>query len=126
MELTEAIKALNDLQDEVWKNLGAYSNKLGWGLSGIQPECWTLLDTAVDELVQLRKQYTIKWEQYMGGGRGVDMQLSGDLESVRSIWIVLNAQAEMLKSSARVRQVKVSWRGAEFDPKKAWPRGARD
>ena len=120
MELTEAIKALNDLQDEVWKNLGAYSDKLGWGLSGIQPECWACLDSAVEELA--RRQYTIKWEQYMGGGRGVSMQLSGDLESVRSIWTVLNGQAEMLQAHARVRKVQVSWHGSEFDPKKAWPR----
>jgi hypothetical protein len=120
--MSDANQALNDLQDEVWKNLGVYSTKLGWGLSGIQPECWALLDMAVDELVHLRKQYTLIWEQYMGGGRGVNMQLSGDLESVRHIWTIMNAQAEMLQAHARVRKVRVSWRGTEFDPKKAWPR----
>lgn len=120
--MSPAARALVDFQDEVWKSLGTYSNKLGWGLTGAQAECWTCLDAAVDELVRLRKQYTIQWEQHMGGGRGVNMQLSGDLESVRHAWIGLNARAELLQSHARVRQLRAFWRGTEFDPKKAWPR----
>lgn len=48
-------EALNSLQDEVWASLGKYSEKLGWGLTGIQPECWTMLDMSVDELKDRRK-----------------------------------------------------------------------
>lgn len=47
-------EALNNLQNEVWGSLDRYSQKLGWGLTGIQPECWTCLDSAVDELVKAR------------------------------------------------------------------------
>jgi len=52
--LTEAEDALNTLQDSVWSSLDRYSKALGWGLSGIQPECWMLLDAAVDELKKRR------------------------------------------------------------------------
>lgn len=47
--------ALNSFQDEVWGSLDKYSKALGWGLTGIQPECWTLLDSAVEELKERRK-----------------------------------------------------------------------
>lgn len=46
--------ALDTLQNEVWGSMQKYSDKLGWGLTGIQPECWCLLDNAVDELVTKR------------------------------------------------------------------------
>jgi hypothetical protein len=39
----------------VWASLDKYSKALGWGLSGIQPECWMLLDAAVDELKKRRE-----------------------------------------------------------------------
>lgn len=55
-EAADASKALSAFQDEVWGNLSTYSSKLGWGLTGIQPECWALLDAAVDELVKLRAE----------------------------------------------------------------------
>jgi hypothetical protein len=38
----------------VWSILDKYSKTLGWGLTGIQPECWTLLDLAVEELKKRR------------------------------------------------------------------------
>jgi len=47
-------KALTNFQNDTWASLNRYSNVLGWGLSGIQPECWTCLDMAVGELVQSR------------------------------------------------------------------------
>ena len=50
---------LSAFQDEVWSSLEKYGRKLGWGLSGIQPENWILLDHAVDELVKLRDQ--LRW-----------------------------------------------------------------
>ena len=60
-QLTHAIaemdinkKALELFQNNVWASLNNYSNALGWGLTGIQPECWTCLDLAVGELVQSR------------------------------------------------------------------------
>jgi hypothetical protein len=52
--LTKSEDALNKLQDSVWSSLDKYSKALGWGLSGIQPECWMLLDAAVDELKKRR------------------------------------------------------------------------
>lgn len=55
---TRAVKRLEDIhaqiQDNVWNSMGKYSSKLGWGLSGHQPECWACLDSAVDELVKAR------------------------------------------------------------------------
>jgi hypothetical protein len=53
---------LSAFQDEVWASLEKYSRKLGWGLSGIQPENWILLDHAVDELVKLRDQ--LRWRKW--------------------------------------------------------------
>lgn len=55
-ELNNTRGSLNRLQNEVWKSLGQYSEKLGWGLTGIQPECWSCLDSSVDELVAARKE----------------------------------------------------------------------
>jgi hypothetical protein len=52
--LREMANALRLLQDSVWKSMDTYSKQLGWGLTGIQPECWTLLDSAINELVQRR------------------------------------------------------------------------
>lgn len=49
------IGEVNRLQDLLWKSMHGYSHKLGWGLSGAQPECWTCLDGCVDELVKRRK-----------------------------------------------------------------------
>jgi hypothetical protein len=46
----------------VWASLEKYSRKLGWGLSGIQPENWILLDHAVDELVKLRE--LVRWRKW--------------------------------------------------------------
>jgi hypothetical protein len=48
-------KALTNFQNEVWASLNTYSNQLGWGLSGMQSECWTLLDAAISELVDARR-----------------------------------------------------------------------
>lgn len=48
-------KSLTNFQNQVWGDLDKYSKKLGWGLTGIQPECWALLDAAVDELVKARE-----------------------------------------------------------------------
>lgn len=50
---------LNDFQNEVWGSLEKYSIKLGGGLAGIQGECWTLLDMAVNELVA--KRDLLRW-----------------------------------------------------------------
>ena len=50
-----AVEALNHFQDSAWASLNKYSKALGWGLSGIQPECWMLLDSAVDELKKRRE-----------------------------------------------------------------------
>lgn len=48
-------QALNTLQDSVWGSLDKYSKALGWGLTGIQPECWSCLDSAVEELRKRRQ-----------------------------------------------------------------------
>lgn len=53
-----ACARLDNFQNQVWGYLDAYSKKLGWGLTGIQPECWALLDSALDELVKLRADCT--------------------------------------------------------------------
>lgn len=55
MESTRATEALNRFQDSTWASLNKYSHTLGWGLSGIQPECWMLLDSAVVELKKRRE-----------------------------------------------------------------------
>ena len=55
-KLKELTDALNNLQDQVWSSLGKYSKTLAWGLTGIQPECWALLDTAIDDLAARRKK----------------------------------------------------------------------
>jgi hypothetical protein len=44
------------LQDEIAESMDRYSQELGWGLTGYQPECWSLLDAAVSELVRLREE----------------------------------------------------------------------
>lgn len=48
-------QAFQGLQDRVWASLDRYSKKLGWGLLGVQPDCWICLDSAIDELVNTRK-----------------------------------------------------------------------
>lgn len=48
-------KALTNFQNEVWASLNRYSDTLGWGLSGMQPECWTCLDSAIEELKKRRQ-----------------------------------------------------------------------
>lgn len=48
-------KALTRFQNDTWASLNRYSDTLGWGLSGMQPECWTLLDAAIEELLVKRK-----------------------------------------------------------------------
>lgn len=53
---------LSAFQDEVWSSLEKYGRKMGWGLSGVQPENWILLDHAVDELVKLRDQ--LRWRKW--------------------------------------------------------------
>ena len=53
---------LSSFQDEVWASLQKYSQKLGLGLSGIQPENWILLDNAVDELIKKREQ--LRWRKW--------------------------------------------------------------
>jgi hypothetical protein len=47
---------LTRLQDEIAESMDRYSRELGWGLTGYQPECWSLLDAAVSELVRLREE----------------------------------------------------------------------
>lgn len=54
-ERDEAVKALTNFQDNVWGSLDKYSKALGWGLTGIQPECWAMLDMAVEELRKRRQ-----------------------------------------------------------------------
>jgi hypothetical protein len=49
---TDLEDAVTSFQNEVWASLEKYSTKLGWGLTGTQPECWTLLDYAIAELVK--------------------------------------------------------------------------
>jgi len=44
----------SQLQQSVWNTLDQYSRLLGWGLTGSQPECWILLDSAIRELLQRR------------------------------------------------------------------------
>lgn len=53
-ELDGVSDSLCGFQNEVWSSMGRYSNSLGWGLTGIQPECWVCLDSAVDELREKR------------------------------------------------------------------------
>lgn len=127
-----AQKQLNAFQDSVWASMDSYSKKLGWGLTGIQPECWTLLDSAVDELAALRDCYRLTWEQNMGGGRGLQMEVRGDQESVYLVWAKLHwDQAKGVRvvhdrqEQTLVRDIHVYWRGSEFDPHKSWPRVPR-
>jgi len=75
--------ALKSLQNTVWKSMDDYSKQLGWGLTGIQPECWCCLDAAVKELVEWRKVITSLWqivvenpgeEPYTIGGTHADLK----------------------------------------------------
>ena len=50
----EISEAFNTFRTDVWRSLEKYSSKLGWGIVGHQPECWTCLDMAVDELKDRR------------------------------------------------------------------------
>lgn len=43
------------MTNDMTEMLDKYSKQLGWGLGGHQEECLTLLDMAVDELVERRK-----------------------------------------------------------------------
>lgn len=128
----KAQKLLTYFQDSVWHSLGKYSDRLGWGLTGLQAECWTLLDRAVEELAELRKRYRIVWGQNMGGGRGVTMELAGDYDSVRLVWAKLNKDqtqgvrvVHQKQEQTLVRDIHVYRGCTEFDPKQPWPRKPR-
>lgn len=49
-----AESALNREQDNVYASFDKWSKALGWGLTGNQPECWALMDAAVEELISKR------------------------------------------------------------------------
>jgi len=90
------VETIRSMQDSIWGSMQTYSSKLGWGLSGIQPECWTLLDTAVDELVWRREQ------------AGVLRQMANDWlnQSVKAAdageaEVVKNCACEVLKALLR-------------------------
>jgi len=53
--IADTNQVLSQLQESVWTSLRGYSNALGWGLTGIQPECWIMLDMAVEELRKRRQ-----------------------------------------------------------------------
>jgi hypothetical protein len=77
---------LSAFQDEVWSSLEKYGRKLGWGLSGIQPENWILLDHAVDELVKLRDQ--LRWRDAYGEPpteEGIYLVINNDFDGGTSI-----------------------------------------
>lgn len=38
------------------RSMQKYSTKLGWGITGAQPECWAMLDREVDALATLRRE----------------------------------------------------------------------
>lgn len=58
-----ALKAeVRELRDMVWNTMGKYSEALGWGLSSSQPECWMMLDLAVEKLARIEKaNQPLKW-----------------------------------------------------------------
>ena len=51
----QAERALNREQDNTYASFDKWSKALGWGLTGNQPECWALMDSAVEELVSKRR-----------------------------------------------------------------------
>jgi hypothetical protein len=50
----QAERAFNREQDNIYASFDKWSKALGWGLTGNQPECWALMDSAVEELVGKR------------------------------------------------------------------------
>lgn len=50
------VKAYESLRLEVMQSMEEYSKQLGWGITGAQPECWAMLDLAVEDLVKLKRE----------------------------------------------------------------------
>lgn len=79
----EYSRHLNGFQDEVWKSLGKYSDQLGWGLTGIQPECWSLLDDAIVRLAGLEKGAEGEPTDHDMTGAAMEFLLAGDTTASR-------------------------------------------
>jgi DNA-binding CsgD family transcriptional regulator len=64
-------------------------------------------------------EYRLSWEQFMGGGRGLNMNVTtDDWETMRLVWrrLIRDAVPEM------VRGAVVTCNGQPFDPTGPWPR----
>lgn len=54
---TDEEKYLRERLNKIEQTLQKYSELLSWGLTGQQEECWTMLDSAIEELVKLRDYF---------------------------------------------------------------------
>lgn len=48
---TAAEAALTHFQDEVWGAFQTWSMALGWGITGMQPECYAMMDASIDRML---------------------------------------------------------------------------
>lgn len=98
LSLSEARAALNSFQDEVWGSFDGWSKSLGWGLTGIQPECFAMMDASVRELVEARKQLDAI-SAAIGSTRFMDPPDGGDVSLVDQ---VRRMRAELEAKEARL------------------------
>jgi hypothetical protein len=65
--------------------------------------------------------YELRWEQFMGNGRGVTMHVNGDdWETMRHIWNRVAFREGV--SDMTMRNLVVTCNGKPFDPEGTWPR----
>lgn len=103
LSLSEARAALNSFQDEVWGSFDGWAKSLGWGLTGIQPECFAMMDASVRELVEARKQLDAI-SAAIGSTRFMDPPDGGDVslaEQVRRMREALGEAETALKPFAQ-------------------------
>lgn len=48
---TAAEAALTHFQDDVWGAFQTWSMALGWGITGMQPECYAMMDASIDRML---------------------------------------------------------------------------
>lgn len=90
-ELTEraerAEKALSSYQDYVWTSMGKWMDKLNAGLTGHQPETWSIMDMAVQRLLALQDENAKLKEQV---GKPIRRRLPDTRESIIHKFSVAN------------------------------------
>lgn len=65
-------------QDQTWASFAMWSEALGWGLTGIQPECHAAMDASVAELVRLRGENTALREALEPFARVAEVDIGSD------------------------------------------------